>query len=96
MLSHVSLGPHGPQPARLLCPWNFPGKNTGVGCHFLLQRDHWDNIKHTNIHIIRVLEGEDRERGPEKIFAETMDENFLNMEKQIFGQIQEAREPQAG
>ena len=25
------------QPARLLCPWNFPDKNTGVGCHFLLQ-----------------------------------------------------------
>ena len=25
------------QPARLLCPWDFPGKNTGVGCHFLLQ-----------------------------------------------------------
>ena len=24
-------------PARLLCPWDFPGKNTGVGCHFLLQ-----------------------------------------------------------
>ena len=23
--------------ARLLCPWNFPGKNTRVGCHFLLQ-----------------------------------------------------------
>ena len=23
--------------ARFLCPWNFPGKNTGVGCHFLLQ-----------------------------------------------------------
>ena len=21
----------------LLCPWSFPGKNTGVGCHFLLQ-----------------------------------------------------------
>ena len=28
---------HGLQPARLLCPQNFPGKNTGVGCHFLLQ-----------------------------------------------------------
>ena len=27
--------PHGLQPARLLCPWAFPGKNTGVGCHFL-------------------------------------------------------------
>ena len=28
---------HGLQPARLLCPWNSPGKNTGVGCHSLLQ-----------------------------------------------------------
>ena len=32
-----SLWPHGPQPARLLCPWDSPGKNPGVGCHFLLQ-----------------------------------------------------------
>ena len=24
-------------PARILCPWKFPGKNIGVGCHFLLQ-----------------------------------------------------------
>ena len=32
-----SLRPHGLQPARLLCRWDFPGKNTGVGCHFLLQ-----------------------------------------------------------
>ena len=32
-----SLQPHGLSPARLLCPWNFPGNNTGVGCHFLLQ-----------------------------------------------------------
>ena len=24
-------------PYRLLCPWDFPGKNTGVGCHFLFQ-----------------------------------------------------------
>ena len=32
-----SLQPHGLQPARLLCPWNSPGKNTGVDCHFLLQ-----------------------------------------------------------
>ena len=24
------------QPTRLLCPWNFSGKNTGVGCRFLL------------------------------------------------------------
>ena len=32
-----SLRPHGLQPARLLYPWDFPGKNNGVGCHFLLQ-----------------------------------------------------------
>ena len=32
-----SLQPHGLQPARLLCPWNSPGKNTGVGSHSLLQ-----------------------------------------------------------
>ena len=33
-----SLWPRGLQPARLLCPWNFPGKNTGVGYHALLQK----------------------------------------------------------
>ena len=32
------LRPHRLQPARLLCPWNSPGKNTGVGSHSLLQR----------------------------------------------------------
>ena len=31
------LRPQGPQPARLLCPWDSPGKNTGVGCHAVLQ-----------------------------------------------------------
>ena len=31
------LQPHGLRPARLLCPWNFSGKNTGMGCHFLFQ-----------------------------------------------------------
>ena len=31
------LRPHGPWPSRILCPWDSPGKNTGVGCHFLLQ-----------------------------------------------------------
>ena len=32
-----SLQPRGLQPTRLLHPWNSPGKNTAVGCHFLLQ-----------------------------------------------------------
>ena len=33
-----SLQPHGLQPTSLLCPWDFLGKDTGVVCHFLLQR----------------------------------------------------------
>ena len=32
-----SLRPHGLQPYRLLCLWNFPGKNTRADCHFLHQ-----------------------------------------------------------
>ena len=35
--SLLTLRPHGLQPARLLCPWDFPGESTGVGCHCLLQ-----------------------------------------------------------
>ena len=32
-----SVGPHRQQPTRLPCPWDSPGKNTGMGCHLLLQ-----------------------------------------------------------
>ena len=32
-----TVRPHRWQPTRLLHPWDSPGKNTGVGCHFLLQ-----------------------------------------------------------
>ena len=32
-----SVRPHKQQPTRLPCPWDSPGKNTGVGCHFPLQ-----------------------------------------------------------
>ena len=44
-------------------------------------RDRWDNIKHNNIRIIGVPEGEEREKGPEKIFEEITIENFPNMGK---------------
>ena len=41
LLSHFSrfysVRPHRRQPTRLPRPWDSPGKNTGVGCHFLLQ-----------------------------------------------------------
>ena len=33
----ISVRPHRWQPTRLPCPWDSPGKNTGVGCHFFLQ-----------------------------------------------------------
>ena len=42
-----SLRPHGLQPTRLLCPWDFPGKSTGVGCHRLLQWIVWTQLKMT-------------------------------------------------
>ena len=54
-------------------------------------RDLWDNIKHNNICIMRVPEGEETEKGPEKIFEEIIVENFLNMGKEIATQVQEVQ-----
>ena len=54
-------------------------------------RELWDNIKHTNIRIIGVPEGEEREKGTEKIFQEIIAKNFSNMGKEPFTQIHEAQ-----
>ena len=54
-------------------------------------RDLWDNIKLMNIHIIGAPEGEEREKGPEKIFEEIIPEKFPNMGKEIINQVQEAQ-----
>ena len=54
-------------------------------------RDFWDNIKCTKIHILGVPEGEEREKGPEKIFEEVIAENFPNMGKETVTQVQEAQ-----
>ena len=54
-------------------------------------RDLWDNIKCNNIRIIGVTEGEEREKGPEKIFEEIIVENFPNMGKEMGTQVQEAQ-----
>ena len=54
-------------------------------------RDLWDNIKHTNIHIIGVPEGKEREKGSEKIFENIIAENFPNLEKETVTQVQEAQ-----
>ena len=54
-------------------------------------RDFWDNIKHNSIRIIGVPEGEEREKGPEKIFEEIIVENSPNMGKEIATEVQEAQ-----
>ena len=54
-------------------------------------RDLWDSIKCNNICIIGVPEGEEREKGPEKIFEEMIVENFPNMGKETATQVQEAQ-----
>ena len=53
-------------------------------------RELWDNVKCTNIHIIGVPEGHEREKGTEKIFQEIIAENFPHMGKEPLTQIQEA------
>ena len=48
-----SLWPHGPQPTSLLCPRDSPGKNTGVGCHALLQGIF--PTQRSNLHLLYFL-----------------------------------------
>ena len=55
------------------------------------QRDLWDKFKCNNVSIIGVREGEEREKGPEKIFEEIIVKNFPNMGKEIDTQVQEAQ-----
>ena len=64
-------------------PWNRRNEDS--------LRDLWDNIKCINICIIGVPEGEEREKGLEKIFEEILVENFPNMGKEIVTQVQEAQ-----
>ena len=49
-----SMRPHRRQPTRLLCPWDSPSKNTGVGCHFLLHGSSNQTLKHNEQTIIII------------------------------------------
>ena len=74
------------------------GQNGGNHCHSTEYRnkrrnedslrDLWTSIKHTNIHIIGVPEGEEREKGPKKISEEMIAENLPNTGKEIINQVQ--------
>ena len=80
-LSCISLRPHGLQSTRLLCPWNFPGKNTRAACCFqlqgifLTQRSnlyllhllHWQAASLPLRNMEGVPKGEKREKGTKKI-----------------------------
>ena len=50
-----SLRPHGLQSATLLCSWDFPGKNTEVSCHFLLQEIFPTQISHLGLLHCRTI-----------------------------------------
>ena len=50
-----SLWLHGLWPARLLCPWNLPGKNTEVGFHFLLQGSWTQGSNQGLLHCRKIL-----------------------------------------
>ena len=54
-------------------------------------RDLWNNIKHTKNCIIGVPGGEEREKGPKKIFDKIIAEKFPNMGREIVNQVQEAQ-----
>ena len=44
-----SVQPHRRQPTRLPCSWDSPGKNTGMGCHFLLQCVKVKSLSHVRL-----------------------------------------------
>ena len=54
-MKSLSQQPHGLQPSRLLHPWDFSGKSTGVGCHCLLQILKKGNAKECSNHCTIAL-----------------------------------------
>ena len=56
-------------------------------------RDLWENIKRSHVCIIGLPEGEEREKGHEKVFEEKIVENFPNMGKEIATQVHEGQSP---
>ena len=53
----------------------------------------WTNFNHSNIHIIKVPEGEEKEQEIGNLFEKIMKENFLNLVAEIDMQVQEVQSP---
>ena len=73
-----SLRPHGLKPARLLCPWDSPGKDTGVGCHALLQGIF--PARGLNLCLLCLLHWQAGSLSPEKLLTDDND-NKNNIRK---------------
>ena len=54
-----SVRPHRRQPTRLPRPWDSPGKNTGVGCHFLLQMNKASGSDGIPVELFQILKDDD-------------------------------------
>ena len=79
--------PHGLQPTRLLCPWDFPGKSTGVGCHCLLLLSA-DSLEKTLM--LGKIEG-GRRRGRQRIWLDGITDS-MDMSLNKFRYIVKDRE----
>ena len=79
----TSLLPHRLQPARLLCPWNSPGKNAGISSHSLLQRIF--PTQGQNLHFRQILYRLSRQGSPYLCIHDTYyQQNPLNTRKRYF------------
>ena len=66
-------------------------KEKGLKKNEEMLRKMQDNMKHNNIHIIGIPEGEEEEQGIENLFEKAMMENFLNLMREKVTQVQEAQ-----
>ena len=77
------LQPHGLQSTRLLCPWGFPGRNTGVGCHFLLQSIFL--MQGSNLHLLCLLHWQ-----ADPLPLHHMEEQYLRLNEKSSAKIQDS------
>ena len=106
-----TLRHHGLQPTRLLCPWDSPGKNTGVGCHAFLQgifptqgsnpglphcRQILYHLSHQGSSRILSLKEKRMKIGQKNIFEEVITGNFPNLVKEVDFYLKKLKECHIG
>ena len=76
-----SVGPHRRQPNRLCPSWDSPGKNTGVGCHFLLHRPSLGTANYQLTNLFNTLKGDPDLNSPRSLSQEAQEELYLVQNK---------------